>query len=97
MAISHIQGDVLRKIGVEPGNYEFYAAKAESLFMERGLFALDEYGIPPETAIRFAPVDREYPTLDSAIELVKRMDLRGFDLTKFERDLIDDLRASLLS
>ncbi|ACS59107.1 helicase domain protein (plasmid) [Rhizobium leguminosarum bv. trifolii WSM1325] len=97
MAISHIQGDVLRKIGVEPGNYEFYAAKAESLFMERGLFALDEYGIPPETAIRFAPVAREYPTLDSAIELVKRMDLRGVDLTKFERDLIDDLRASLLS
>lgn len=97
MAISHIQSDVFRKIGVEAGNYEFYATKAESLFLERGLFALDEYGIPPETAMRIAPVGREFPTLDSAIELVIRMDARGVDLTKFERDLINDLRASLVS
>lgn len=56
MAVSHIQTDVLSKIGVAAGNYEFYATKAESLFLERGLFALDEYGIPPETAVRIAPV-----------------------------------------
>ncbi|MBY3296224.1 DEAD/DEAH box helicase [Rhizobium laguerreae] len=96
MAISHIQSDVSRKIGQEPGNYEFYAAKVESLFMERGLFALDEYGIPPETGMRIAPVGRKFPTLDSAIDLIARMDPRGVELTKFERDLIDDLRASLL-
>jgi hypothetical protein len=52
MAIDALQRDVMGGAGLQVGNYAFFAEQAENLFMPSVLFALDEYGIPIQTAQR---------------------------------------------
>src|SRR3546814_18410872 len=53
LAISNIQAEVLKRNGRETvGDYSTFASRAASLFMNSSLFALDEYGVPPETTNR---------------------------------------------
>ncbi|QGP79390.1 hypothetical protein [Sphingobium sp. CAP-1] len=53
LAISNIQAEVLTRNGRETvGDYSTFASRAASLFMNSSLFALDEYGVPPETTKR---------------------------------------------
>lgn len=96
MAVSHIQAEIYRAAGREEfGDYSFFAARAESLFMEAGLFALDEYGVPPELARRLARRSEEVRTLDAGLHLVRAATRRDTDLHPFEKDIISDVVASL--
>lgn len=52
MTIEALQRDVLGGAGLQVANYAFFAEQAENLFMPSVLFALDEYGIPIQTAQR---------------------------------------------
>src|SRR3546814_3504279 len=53
LAISNTQAEVLKWNGRETvGDYSTFASRAASLFMNSSLFALDEYGVPPETTKR---------------------------------------------
>jgi hypothetical protein len=45
-AIDKIQRDVLGRAKARTGNFEAYAAAAESLFMDSTMLALEEYGLP---------------------------------------------------
>ncbi|PYE37670.1 RAD3-like DEAD/DEAH box helicase [Rhizobium sp. PP-WC-1G-195] len=96
MTIGNIQADVLTGVGRDKvGDYSLFASRAGSLFMNASLFALDEYGVPPETARRLAPVGAEPASLDEALELILAVDTTSTsDLHPFEREIIDDLRAS---
>ncbi|WP_109450895.1 DEAD/DEAH box helicase [Azospirillum sp. TSH64] len=99
MAINHIQAEILRRAGRRVvGDYTYFAARAESLFMNAGLFALDEYGIPPETARRLAPSNVEPMSLDQALALVASVETGQFTkLHPFECEIISDVRATLPS
>lgn len=94
MAISHIQADIFGKVGLEPGNYGLYAGMCENLFLPAGLYALDEYGIAPETARKLGPGD--FKTLDAALGYIAGIDLQKTQLLGFERDMIEDMRATLV-
>src|SRR3546814_11936185 len=53
LAISNIQAEVLKRNGRETvGDYSTFASRAASLFMNSSIFALDDYGVPPETTKR---------------------------------------------
>jgi hypothetical protein len=93
MAISNIQADIFRRVGLEPGNYGLYAGMCENLFLPAGLYALDEYGIAPETARKLGPGD--FKTLDAALDYITGIDLQKTQLLGFERDMIEDMRATL--
>lgn len=96
MAVSHIQAEIYDREGVAKiGDYSFFAASAESLFMESGLFALDEYGVPPELARRLGKGAGEVRTLDAGLALVANVDLQAKDLHPFEREILADVLASL--
>ncbi|WP_313522966.1 DEAD/DEAH box helicase [Shinella sp.] len=97
MAISNIQKEVLTTAGREKvGDYSLFAARAGSLFMNASLFALDEYGVPPETARRIVPVGSAPSSLDEALALVAAVDTTpSSDLHPFEREIIEDLKATL--
>lgn len=96
MAVSHIQAEIYRAAGREKfGDYSFFAAKAESLFMPAGLFALDEYGVPPELARRLETPSAEFDTLNAALDAVRRLNLNSKNLHPFEREIISDVVASL--
>lgn len=96
MAVSHIQAEIYRSVGRERfGDYSFFAARAESLFMESGLFALDEYGIPPELARRLGRDAGEVRTLAEGLRLVEEADLTARGLHPFEREVLADVLSSL--
>ena len=97
MTISNIQAEVLTRNGREQvGDYALFAALAGSLFINASLFALDEYGVPPETARRLTLGDVQPETLDQALALVVATDTSVTSkLHPFERDIIDDLRSTL--
>ena len=97
MTISNIQADVLTRNGrKEVGDYSLFAAQAGSLFINANLFALDEYGVPAETARRLALGDVQPETLDQALAIVVASDTSATsNLHPFERDIIDDLRSTL--
>lgn len=97
MAISNIQAEVLTRNGrKQVGDYSLFASRAGSLFINPSIFALDEYGIPAETARRLAEGQAQPDTLDQALALVVAMDTSvNSTLHLFEREIIDDLRSTL--
>ncbi|HEY0149642.1 MAG TPA: DEAD/DEAH box helicase [Allosphingosinicella sp.] len=97
MAISNIQAEVMTRNGREiSGDYTLFASRAGSLFMNASLFALDEYGVPPETARRLRPTGDGPKSLDEALGLLSlAAQDPNSDLDLFERGIVDDLMATL--
>lgn len=94
-AIEAIFHDVMTQLGRSSrANYDFFAARSENLFIDAGLFALDEYGVPPETARRVGSRRGEFHTLQSAAGLLEQIDLSGLELHPFEKGLVEDLLRS---
>ena len=95
MAVSHIQAEIYANAGYEKlADYSFFAARAESLFMESGLFALDEYGVPPELARRLGVGVGEVRSLDAGLALVRRAALQAENLHPFEQEIVADVISS---
>lgn len=97
MAISNIQAEIMtRNDRDKSGDYTLFASRAGSLFMNASLFALDEYGVPPETARRLAPSGDGPASLDEALDLLSiRAEDAASDLHPFERGIVKDLMATL--
>jgi hypothetical protein len=93
MAICNIQSEIAARIGHgKVGDYSFFAARAGSMFINANVFALDEYGIPIETARRIAGENADLESLDEALEMMIAADTSV--LHPFEREIIDELRES---
>ncbi|MCX7507649.1 DEAD/DEAH box helicase [Delftia tsuruhatensis] len=93
-AVGRIQGDVLLRHGIRPGNYAFFCTQLESLFMNPVVIALEEYGVPIQIASRLAPMLGDPKTLDEALAgLARRRPADFSGLTMFERVLISPLCA----
>lgn len=96
MAVSRIQADVLTRFkGTRPGDYSLLAARAESLFLPAGLYALDEYGVPAEIAVKLMRSTGPIEDVDQGLRMLASIPLDDIDLLPFERDLIVNVRRSL--
>lgn len=96
LALHRIQQSVLTSLGVRPGDYTVFAAMVESLFMPAPLAALDEYGIPLQTARKLARVLPPQDDLDAVLQRLKEIDPGSLpELHPFERELIADAQRYL--
>jgi DEAD/DEAH box helicase len=95
MAIDALQRDVLGGAGLHTGKYAFFAEQAENLFMPSVLFALDEYGIPLQTAQRLQGFLLPASSLDEVLVRLGRINLQTADLSPFENDILHDVRQTL--
>jgi hypothetical protein len=96
MAVSRIQADVLSRFkGTIPGDYSLLAARAESLFLPAGLYALDEYGVPAEIAVKLMRSTGPIEDVDQGLRMLASISLDKIDLMPFERDLVESVRRSL--
>lgn len=96
MAVSRIQADVLSRFkGTRPGDYSLLAARAESLFLPAGLYALDEYGVPAELAVKLMRSTGPIEDVDQGLRMLASIPLDKIDLMPFERDLVESVRRSL--
>ncbi|MDO9427852.1 MAG: DEAD/DEAH box helicase [Methylobacterium sp.] len=91
-AIQVIHVDVLARSGRRStADYSFYAALTENLFIDSGLYALDDYGIPPQTARRIGARFKDIDTLDKALAVIARLDLNSGNFHPFEKELLAEL------
>lgn len=95
MALSRIQEHVFGSIGLQPGDYSFYSMQVESLFRTPVLISLDEYGVPLQVAEKIGEELGIEDDLDSALAYLKRVDVTKFRLSPFERDVIEDAKATI--
>lgn len=92
IAIQKIHADVLSRLGRRSrADYSLYAALTGSLFIDAGLYALDEYGIPPQTARRIGVKFKGLDTLDKALEVVSSINFENDSFHPFEKELIAEL------
>jgi hypothetical protein len=91
-AVNLIQAEVLRRHSYKPGDYTFFCAQLESMFMNPVICALEEYGVPIQLGERLMPILGNPETLDDALksmEMLKEKDM--VSISKFERMLIRPL------
>ena len=95
MAVDAIQRDVFAKSGRTPGNYSLFAEQTENLFISPVLYALDEYGIPVQTAQALEDGLLPANSLNQALSKLRELDLNRFTLSSFETEILDDVRNSI--
>jgi superfamily II DNA/RNA helicase len=98
MVLDAIQRDIYQGTAFDPGSYALFAEQAENLFLPSALFALDEYGLPIQTAQQLSPRLLPAEDLDEVLAHLSALPLSGLDLSKFEVSLLQqmNLRGSLV-
>ncbi len=92
MALGGIQAGIL---GQRAGDYRFFASRIENLYLDPALFALDEYGVPWQTAKRLEPLLKPEGSLDTALAKLAKLDVARAPLSEFERELVNEARRYL--
>ena len=95
MVIDAIQREVLTASDRPAGDYALFAEQAENLFMPAVLFALDEYGIPLQSAQALQPLLMPADTLDDVLKSFRDIPLERVLLSSFEKDIIAEVRETL--
>lgn len=93
--IQEIQSEILPRYGRECGDYSKFCEQLEHLFIPANLFALDEYGIPLQTAARLESFIGHPESLDAALNQISKLDISLQDFTSFEVGLIRSLQGLL--
>ena len=95
MAIDAIQRDVFNRMGKAPGDYSLFAEQTENLFIPPALYALDEYGIPLQTAQALSDGLLPAETLNQVLSKLRSLDLRDYTLSRFEVEVLEDVRKAI--
>ncbi|WP_102283943.1 DEAD/DEAH box helicase [Ottowia massiliensis] len=98
MVVCRIHNAVLEKLGgnLPKSDYTLFAGQVESLFSDPSLIALDEYGIPFPLAKKLENALASDGLLDKALSNLINIEMNSFDLTDFEKDLISDVKSSIM-
>jgi hypothetical protein len=94
-ALDRIQKDIFLRYALVPGDYTPFASKVENLFLDSGLIALDEYGVPIELARKLHSRLATEGDLDATLVLLKSLNLAKLNLSPFEIELLRDAQAHL--
>jgi hypothetical protein len=94
-AVDRIQKEVFRKLRMPSGDYNLYASKVESRFVDPSLVALEEYGIPLEIARKLDPRLRPYEDLDQVLEKLRRLPVERTNLSAFEKKILREAQSTL--
>ena len=93
--INNIQKEIYRKQGRASGEYEFYAARAEHLFLDPTFLTLDEYGLPTEISRKLANYLKPNGEWETVVRQLQSLDLAQTPLDPFERKILEQVRQSL--
>ena len=93
--ISNIQDDVLAREGRRTGNYFWFAGQIENFFTDPGIVALEEFGVPIQTAMDLENEIAADGDLDATLENLKRLDVDSLNVSEFEKELLQDSIAHL--
>lgn len=95
MALNAIQVEIFTRVGLQPGNYESFIARIETLGRDPVVMALDEYGIPFQIGEKIWAAIGRPDQLDAALQRLREVDMTKLGLTHFETDLMLELQPTL--
>jgi hypothetical protein len=94
-AASVIQREVFHQLKMPAGDYSFYAARVENLFLSAELPALEEYGIPVQVGLKLQDRLILDQGLDQALTSLLKINLANTNLSTFERELVEDAKTAI--
>ena len=71
-----------------PGDFRFFASQLEHFFLPPGLFALDEYGVPVQVAVKLEGFLRDTNSIDSVLAELATTDLEALHLHPAEKRMV---------
>jgi hypothetical protein len=95
MVLDRIQRDVLTQFNLPAGDYSFFAGQVENLFMPSAYLGLDEYGVPVQTVQKIRSGLSKENSLNELLKSIYALDLETFDLSQFEKNILNDLKQQL--
>lgn len=95
MGVHRIQQEVFNSLNRRPGNYTFYVAQVQNLFLPIPLASVDEFGLPVDVAQKIAQRLTVNGDLDDLLSSIARLDVSTLGLASFELELLRDVRRSL--
>lgn len=93
--IGNIQRDVLTREGLPAGSYDYFAGQVEGLFLDPGLVAVEEFGVPLDIARKIAAELRSDDGIDGILRRLRSLDVAAQSLTDFEKGLLREAISSL--
>jgi hypothetical protein len=77
MVLSRIQEEVFTNLGLEAGDYSFFAREVENCFSPPGLAALEEYGIPLQISLKMSSQlpPEDDTSLDSVLSWFRKVNV----------------------
>lgn len=88
--IDSIQREVfVRRNRAPPGDFQAYASMVENMFMDSALFALDEYGVPLQLALKLEKRLAPNGKLDEVLTRLRSIDIRSSEFHAFEREVLE--------
>ena len=94
-ALERIQSEIFQQNNLRPGEYGIYAEQVENLFLDPALFALDEYGVPIQTAIKLKSKLKANNKLDPVLDRLKKLRISSLDITTFEKEILTEIIPNL--
>lgn len=89
-ALDSIAKEILPARGIQPGNYEAFAARMEAGFQAPMVLTAEEFGIPSQVSKKLLRRIPQANTLDALIWGLRNLDLSRIpELTEYERQLLD--------
>ncbi|MCH2547799.1 MAG: DEAD/DEAH box helicase [Alphaproteobacteria bacterium] len=96
MIIETIANYVFKRNNIdEEADYSFYSSSLENLHMDSALCALDEYGIPYQTAQKLGGYIDPQGELDLALEYLRVVDVPALPFLNFEKTILMQIQSEL--
>ncbi|MBS8239748.1 MAG: helicase-related protein [Marinobacter sp.] len=96
MALSTIQDHVFTARFSHSGDYSYFAHQLECLFRNPSVVAMEEYGLPIQIGEKLTKALSLSDDLDEALDQVRKLEPSQLTfLSRFERDMLQDLQAGL--
>ncbi|HMO52734.1 MAG TPA: DEAD/DEAH box helicase [Kiritimatiellia bacterium] len=93
--LDRIQKDVFTRAGMPHGDYTFFSDCVENFFLDAGIVALEEYGVPLEIGRKLASILAAESDLDRTLERFGQVDIGALKLSPFEIRILREAQAAL--
>lgn len=77
------------------GDYHFFAGQLENLFRPSFQVALEEFGLPLQISDKISKKIGDADTLDSALDLIRSLQISELKLSPFECELLEDCQQNI--
>ena len=93
--LDRIQRSVFERVDMQMGDYGYFGARVENLFLDPTLLALEEYGVPLQVSQKIEHLLIPDGDLDGVLARMRALDVHNLELDAFETRLLSDTQQYL--